>query len=110
LHPLVSAGSSGAASKNEGPVVAFQTYVKDKVKTKRTVKTMVMTDVQCNVGGAYSSKTGLFTAPVEGLYLFRSDASGYQHKKKIRVGLLAEMFTVLLIEKKKDNHCKSVFI
>ncbi|XP_030249586.1 complement C1q-like protein 4 [Sparus aurata] len=62
----------------ETPKVAFAASLGSNglVKTTAGNKDLVYRDVLTNVGGAYNAETGVFTAPVRGVYYIRFTANG----------------------------------
>ncbi|XP_056599937.1 cerebellin-2-like isoform X2 [Triplophysa dalaica] len=67
-----SAGLLNSGPKNTGPFEESRTLVYQKIFS--------------NIGNAYDSNTGIFTAPVKGVYFFRF--SGHSHSiKKMAVSL-----------------------
>ncbi|XP_071326333.1 complement C1q tumor necrosis factor-related protein 4-like [Trachinotus anak] len=62
----------------ETPKVAFAASLGGNGLVKRTNgnKDLVYRDVLTNVGGAYNAETGVFTAPIRGVYYIRFTANG----------------------------------
>ncbi|XP_065813694.1 complement C1q-like protein 4 [Labrus bergylta] len=62
----------------ETPKVAFAASLGGNglVKTTTGNKDLIYRDVLTNVGGAYNSETGVFTAPIRGVYYIRFTANG----------------------------------
>nr|XP_034307108.1 complement C1q tumor necrosis factor-related protein 3-like [Crassostrea gigas] len=57
------------SGRTEGPVV-FQSSCKGTLENLKTSETVKFNQVSLNEGSAYSTTTGKFTAPVDGVYSF----------------------------------------
>uniref|UniRef100_A0A674MPW1 Uncharacterized LOC101074900 n=1 Tax=Takifugu rubripes TaxID=31033 RepID=A0A674MPW1_TAKRU len=62
----------------ETPQIAFAASLGGNglMKTTSGNKDLIYADVLTNVGGAYNSQTGVFTAPIRGVYYIRFTANG----------------------------------
>nr|XP_046254534.1 complement C1q-like protein 4 [Scatophagus argus] len=62
----------------ETPKVAFAASLGGNglVKTTSGNKDLIYRDILTNVGGAYNAETGVFTAPIRGVYYIRFTANG----------------------------------
>ncbi|XP_067084394.1 cerebellin-1-like [Osmerus mordax] len=75
-------------AENEGrPKVAFYTALTDSgaVGPYRTDTPLVYSKVFTNIGNPYSPVTGVFTAPVRGVYYFRFTAADHRNSETIGV-------------------------
>ncbi|WAR29457.1 C1QA-like protein, partial [Mya arenaria] len=64
---------------------AFLAILSDDISATTAGKATVFDDVVTNIGSAYNGKTGTFTAPIEGLYLFSVKITGY-YKSTASIG------------------------
>lgn len=66
--------------------------VLDKEKITTSSEPVVCDAIVSNVGGAYSSETGIFTAPVAGSYCFMASASSCKmdEEKKCKMAIVVE--------------------
>ncbi|KAI4904177.1 hypothetical protein NFI96_004554 [Prochilodus magdalenae] len=71
----------------EKPKVAFSAGLSSSVGPLSGLGIVVYTKVLTNIGGAYNSKTGVFTAPITGTYYFRFTACGGSNGHYSGVGL-----------------------
>jgi len=60
--------------KDQHQIISFSTRLSHHITNLRHGKVIVFDHVYENNGKAYSSKTGIFTAPTDGLYVFFSTA------------------------------------
>ena len=58
--------------------IAFHAWLDAHFTTTKDEETLVFKDVKTNVRGAYDSSTGVFTAPLPGLYFFSVSAGTEQ--------------------------------
>lgn len=67
--------SSFPSPAKSNALVAFHVSLGSPVTTQSRTQTLVCDNVISNVGGGYNARTGVFTAPVAGLYCFLVNAS-----------------------------------
>uniref|UniRef100_A0A8W8K638 C1q domain-containing protein n=1 Tax=Magallana gigas TaxID=29159 RepID=A0A8W8K638_MAGGI len=65
-----------ASMKSRDPSVAFFSYLTDNIVNPSAGTRMTFRGVDVNTGSAYDATTGVFTAPVPGVYSFAFTASG----------------------------------
>ncbi|XP_052786076.1 complement C1q-like protein 4 [Mya arenaria] len=63
--------------KHKDPRPAFLAILSNDIRATTAGHTIVFDDVVTNIGSAYNGKTGTFTAPIEGLYLFSVKITGF---------------------------------
>ncbi|XP_045206825.2 complement C1q tumor necrosis factor-related protein 3-like [Mercenaria mercenaria] len=52
--------------------VAFQASVSPTIKDIKADETILFEEIETNIGGAFDAKSGIFTTPVAGTYVFHS--------------------------------------
>ncbi|XP_060085015.1 cerebellin-2-like [Ylistrum balloti] len=70
-----------------GKEISFSAYLSDSNIGPRSSGSLKFTKVITNIGDAYNSATGVFTAPADGLYAFHFQASEYSYAKPCTVTL-----------------------
>ena len=67
--------------------VAFHAWMSSSLTTT-SQQTLICDEVIINMGGAYSSQTGIFTAPVTGLYCFMATSGPFSDDVEKRASLV----------------------
>ncbi|XP_076450401.1 uncharacterized protein LOC143286648 [Babylonia areolata] len=70
--------------------VAFSARLKDSFFTVTNNQVIILRDVLVNIGHAYDTSTGNFTAPVTGTYYFSAMAAPYGNSKSANVNLRSD--------------------
>ena len=75
-------------AKLSGPI-AFHALLDGHFTTTKEEQTLVFKNIETNLGGGYDSSTGVFTAPVTGLYFFAASAVALKcdYENKSLIGL-----------------------
>ncbi|KAK7479192.1 hypothetical protein BaRGS_00029536 [Batillaria attramentaria] len=69
--------------------VAFKARLTNDVTTNRK-EVLVNNFVMLNIGGGYNNQTGVFTAPVSGLYIFMAKVSNAEEEKTAKVDVVLD--------------------
>ncbi|KAK7496180.1 hypothetical protein BaRGS_00012590 [Batillaria attramentaria] len=85
-----SIGEFASLKAKASDVVAFYALLDGVTTTKTSNAYLVFSNVLTNVGQGYDCKTGIFTAPLPGVYIFMVTASPWAKNDKSRFYLLLD--------------------
>ncbi|XP_048020295.1 complement C1q-like protein 4 [Megalobrama amblycephala] len=73
--------------QHEVSKVAFSVSLSSTIGPHDTLQTLIYKHIFLNNGDAYDANTGIFTAPMKGVYVFRVSSKAYGSLKGVSAGL-----------------------